>query len=136
MVSWVIIGLILLLAVVSWADARNRSSLPKRSWNVWIGPKPQEGEGYARFTLRRALATLMTLAVLVIPMFFASPPPDEGTSFSGNESMLGMAIFIIFGPLAVMTFLSLMAMLFSALVYALFRRRQVFDSDTGEFVRR
>lgn len=136
MVAWVILGLILLLAVVSWADARNKSSLPKRSWNLWIGPKPQDGEGYARFTLRRALASLLTLAFLVLPLFFASAPPDEGTNFSGNESMLGMAILIIFGPLAAMTFLTLMATLFSALVYGLFRRRHVFDGDSGEFVRR
>lgn len=136
MTVWVLIGLVLLLAVVGWADARNRASLPKRSWNIWFGPKPQEGESRARFTLRRALTVAITLAVLVIPLMFASPPPDEGTSFSGNESMLGMAIFMVFAPLAAMTILALIATLFSALISGLFRRNHVFDSDTGEFVRR
>ena len=136
MVAWVLVGLVLLLAVVSWADARNRSNLPKRSWNIWIGPKPQDGEGYARFTLRRALASLVTLAVLVLPLFFVSAPPGERANFTGNESVLGLAVVIVFAPLAAMTFLTLMALLFSALVYAIFRRRKVFDSAMGDFVRR
>ena len=136
MVSWVLIGLVVLLAVVSWADARNRASLPKRSWNLWIGPKPKEGEAQARYTLRRALTALVTLVVLIIPLFFASPPPDEGTSFSGNESMLGMTIFMVFAPLVAMTIIALVATLFSSLVSAVFRRNHVFDSAAGEFVRR
>lgn len=136
MIAWVVVGLVLLLALVSWADARNRANLPKRSWNLWIGPKPQEGEGQARYTLRRALAAAITLVALVIPLFFASPPPDEGTSFSGNESMLGMAMFMVFGPLAAMSFIAVFATLFSALMSALFRRHHVFDSAAGRFVRR
>lgn len=136
MVLWVLIGLILLLAVVSWADARNRASLPKRSWNIWFGPKPQNGEGYARYTLRRAFAAMVTLVAVSIPLFFASAPPDEGSSFSGNESIVGMSMFMVFGPLAAMAFITLVATLFSALVSALFRRNHVFDSAAGQFVRR
>ena len=136
MVAWVLIGLVLLLALVSWADARNRASLPTRSWNIWIGPKPQEGEAQARYTLRRALAATATLVFLIIPLFFISAPPDEGASFTGNESMLGMAVFVVFAPLAAMAFITVVATLFSSLVSVVFRRHHVFDSNVGEFVRR
>ena len=128
--------MVLLLAFLTWADARNRASLPKRSWNIWFGPKPREGEGQARYTLRRSLAAAITLVVLVIPLLFASAPPNEGPNFSGNESVLGMTLFMVFAPLAAMAFIALMATLFSSLVSALFRREHVFDSASGEFVRR
>ena len=136
MVLWVLIGLVLLLAVVSWADARNRASLPKRSWNLWIGPKPRENEPLARYTLRRAFAALVALVVLVIPLMFLPRLPDEGASFTGNESMLGMTLFAVLAPLAAMAFITVVATLFSSLITALFRRHHIFDSATGEFVRR
>ena len=137
MTVWVVlIGLVLLLAVVSWADARNRSSLPKRSWNLWIGPRPRANETQARYTLRRALAALVALVVLFIPLLFLPKLPDEGANFTGNESMLGMAMFVVLAPLAAMAFITVVATLFSSLVTAIFRRRHVFDSATGEFVRR
>ena len=136
MIAWIVLGLVVLLLVVSWADARNRSSLPKRSWNLWIGPKPKEGEGQAHYTLRRAFAASVTLVVLVIPLFFISAPADEGASFTGDESMLGMAVFVVFVPLAAMAFITLAATLFSSLVSVIFRRHHVFDSTAGEFIRR
>lgn len=86
--------------------------------------------------MRRALASLITLAGLAVPLFFVSAPPDEGTSFSGDESVVDMAVFMIFAPLVAMTFIALCTLLFSALVSAIFRRDQVFDTGTGEFARR
>ena len=47
MAIWVVIGLVLLLALLSWADARDKVNLPKRSWNIWVGPKPRDGESEA-----------------------------------------------------------------------------------------
>ena len=124
------------MGILARMDSRDRTNLPTRSWNIWFGPKPRDGESRARYTLRRALATSVALVVVVIPLMFASAPPDEGTSFSGDESVVGMAVFMVFGPLAAMAFFTLAALLFSALVSAVFRRRHVFDSAAGEFLRR
>ena len=82
------------------------------------------------------VAVLVALAILAIPLYFASAPPDEGTSFQGDESTFGMALFMICAPLAAMAFISMRALLFSALVSAIFRDDHVFNVDTGEFGRR
>ena len=79
---WIVIAVVLLFWGLSRADARNRSNLPKRAWNLWIGPKPREGEGRARFTLRRALAAALALGIVSTPLFLISAPPDEGPDFS------------------------------------------------------
>lgn len=136
MSSWTVIVVVLLLVVVARADSRDRSNRPTRSWNIWFGPKPREGETRSRFALRRALAAMAALVIVAIPLLFASPPPDEGTSFSGDESVVGMAVFMIFAPLTVMASVSLLALLCSSLVSAIFRRRHVFHGAAGEFVRR
>jgi hypothetical protein len=133
---WILLAVMLLLVVMARVDSRDRSNRPTRSWNIWFGPKPREGETRSRYTLRRALAALTVLVILAIPLLFVSPPPDEGTSFSGDESIAGMAVFMIFAPLTVMAFVSLLALLCSALVSAIFRRRHVFHGAAGEFVRR
>ena len=133
---WIVIGVLVAFAVLARADSRNRSNLPTRSWNLWIGPKPREGEGRARYTLRRALAAGVALVAVSIPLYFVSAPPDEGPDFSGNESTFEFAIFVVCGPLAVMAFFTLCALLFSALVSAIFREDHVFDIETGEFLRR
>lgn len=133
---WIVAVILVLLAALSLADSRNRSNLPTRSWNVWIGPKPQAGESRARFTLRRAFAALLTLAVVAAPLFFVSAPPDEGTSFIGDESTRNFVVFLICAPLAAMAFISLCALLFSALVSAILRSDETFDEVTGEFTSR
>ena len=130
---WVVIAIVLVFVVLSRLDSRNRSNLPTRDWNVWIGPKPREEESRARFTLRRAVAAAVALVVLSTPLFLISRLPDEGPDFSGQESTFDFAIFVVCGPLAVMAFLTLCTLLFSALVSALLRSDQVFDTETGEF---
>jgi hypothetical protein len=131
---WVLITVLALISLY-YADARDASNRPTRSWNIWFGPKPREGESRARYTLRRALATLVAFITVVIPLMFVSAPPDEGTSFSGNESIIGMAVFMIFAPLTVMAFVSFVGLLFSSLVSVIFRRHQVFHVESGEFLR-
>ena len=133
---WIVFGVVLLLVFLARADSRDRSIRPTRSWNIWIGPKPREGESRARYTVRRALAATVALVFLAVPLLFVSPPPDEGTSFSGDESVVEMAVFMIFAPLTAMAFVALVVLLFSSLVSAVFRRRQVFHGAAGEFVRR
>ena len=133
---WILIAVILLFALLARADSRDRTNLPTRRWNIWFGPRPQDGESRVRYTLRRALAALVALVVVVVPLLFASAPPDEGTSFSGDESVVGMAVFMVFAPLTAMAFITLAALLFSALVSVVFRRRHRFDSAAGEFLRR
>ena len=133
---WIVLSVVLLLVILARADKRNRSQLPTRSWNVWFGPKPRDGERRARYTMRRAGAAMVALLVLAVPLFLIAAPPDEGTSFVGDESTVGFAVFLIFGPLAAMAFISMFALLFSALMSAIFRDDQFFDPDTGEFVRR
>ena len=133
---WIIAGILLFFWVLARADSRNRSNLPTRRWNIWFGPKPKEGEGRARYTLRRALAAAATLVAVSLPLFVVSAPPDEGTSFSGHESTVGFAVFLVCAPLAAMAFFTLFALLFSALVSAFFREDHVFDVDSGDFMRR
>ncbi len=133
---WIILTVLLFFGVLARLDTRNRSNLPTRSWNIWFGPKPREGEGHARFTLRRALTAAVTLVAVSIPLFVVSAPPDEGTGFSGHESTVGFAVFLVCAPLAAMAFFMLFALLFSALVSAIFRDDHVFDVDAGEFMRR
>lgn len=134
---WIsIIVVLLVLLLLACLDARGPSNLPVRSWNVFIGPKPRDGEAQALYTLRKALAALVMAAVVVLPLFFVSAPPDEGARFSGNESTIDLAVFIICAPLAAMAFLTVFASLFSAMIYAIFRRRHVFDSERGAFIRR
>ena len=133
---WILLAVLLLFWGLSRADSRNRSNLPTRNWNIWIGPKPNEGEARARYTLRRALAAALALLIVSLPLFVISAPPDEGPDFSGQESTVEFAVFLICAPLAVMAFLTLCALLFSALVSAIFRDDHVFDIETGEFIRR
>lgn len=133
---WIFLVVVVLLAVLARADSRDRTNRPTRSWNIWFGPKPRDGEGRTRYTLRRALVALVTLVVLVMPLLFISAPPGEGTSFSGDESVVGMAAFMVFAPLTAMAFVTLCALLLSSMVSGLFRRHDVYDAAAGEFVRR
>ena len=123
------------MSALFFGEGRDRSARPTRSWNIWFGPKPREGEQRFRYTLRRALAALAVLVVVAIPLLFASPPPDEGTSFSGDESIMEMAVFMVFAPLTAMALVTLFALLFSSLVSVVFRRSHVFRNAAGEFVR-
>lgn len=137
MTIWIsIIVVLLVLLLLACFDTRGPSNLPVRSWNIFIGPKPRHGETQALYTLRKALAVLVMMAVVALPLFFVSTPPDEGTGFSGNESIIDLAVFMICAPLSAMAFLTVVASLFSAMIYAIFRRRHIFDSETGAFVRR
>ena len=133
---WIVLGLVLLLWVVMRADSRDRANLPTRSWNVWIGPKPRDGETRARYALRRALVAAIAAVVLVLPLFLISALPDEGASFSGNESILSLVVFIICMPLTAMAIVTLVMALLSAMVSAVFQRHHVFDGAAGEFLRR
>ena len=125
----------LALITLYYADARDASNRPTRSWNIWFGPKPREGESRARYTLRRALTTLVAFGIVAIPLMFVSAPPDEGTSFSGSESIVGMTVFMVFAPLAVLAFVSFFGLLFSSLVSVIFRHHQVFRVESGKFLR-
>lgn len=133
---WILIVVLMLFALLARADSRDTTNLPTRRWNIWFGLKPREEETRVRYTLRRALAALVTLVAVVIPLLFAPEPPDEGTSFSGDESVVGMALYMLFAPLTAMAVVTLIVLLFSALVSAVFRRRYRFDSAAGEFIRR
>ncbi len=136
MALWIVIAAVLLLVVLARADSRDRSNRPKRSWNIWFGPTPREGESRARYTGRRALAALAALVFLGLPLAFVSPPLDEGTRLSGDESIVDLAVFMIFMPLTAMAFVSFVALIFSSMVSAVFRRGQLFDSAAGDFVGR
>ncbi|MGI9205295.1 MAG: hypothetical protein ACR2Q3_14865 [Woeseiaceae bacterium] len=137
MTVWIsIIVVLLVLWLLARLDVRGSSNLPVRSWNIFIGPKPRDGESQVQFSLRKALVALVTTAVVTLPLLFVSAVPDEGADFSGNESIIDLAVFIICGPLAAMAFLTVVASLFSTMVSAIFRRRKIFDSETGAFIRR
>ena len=136
MSTWIVFGVVLALVGLARADSRDRTNRPTRSWNIWFGPKPREGESRARYTLGRAIVALATLVILAVPLVLVSAPPDEGTSFSGEESIFGMAVFMIFAPLAAMTVVAFVALLSSALLSAIFRSDHFFDGAAGEFVRR
>lgn len=136
MTLWIVIAVTLLLVVLARADSRDRYSRPKRSWNIWFGPTPGEGESRARYTVRRALAALAALVVLAVPLMFVSPPSDEGARFSGDESIVDLVVFMIFMPLTAMALVSFVALICSSMVSAIFRRGHVFDVAAGEFVRR
>lgn len=131
---WIVIAVVLLLVVLARADSRDRLNRPKRSWNIWFGPTPREGESCARYALRRALAALAVLVFLAVPLVFVSAPPDEGAGFSGDESIVELAVFIVFMPLTAMAFVSFVALIFSSMVSVVFRRGQVFDAASGNFV--
>ena len=133
---WIVLALVLFLWFVMRADSRDRVNLPTRSWNIWFGPKPREGESRARYSLRRALAATIAAIVLALPLFIVSPPPDEGTSFSGNESIVDLLVFMICMPLSAMAVVTLLMALLNALVSVVFQRRHAFDGATGEFLRR
>lgn len=133
---WIVLAVVVLFWALARADSRHRSHLPTRAWNLWIGPKPREGEGRVRYTLRRSLSAAVALVIAAIPLFLISAPPDEGPDFSGQESTVEFAVLLVCGPLAVMAFLTLSTLLFSALVSVIFRSDQVFDLDAGEFMRR
>lgn len=134
---WIsIIVVLLVLWLLVRLDVRGPSNLPIRPWNIFIGPKPRDGETQALYTLRKALAALMTTAIVALPLFFVSAPPDEGTSFSGNESPIDLVVFITCAPLAAMASLTVVASVFNAMVYAVFRRGHIFDSQSDAFIRR
>ncbi len=136
MTLWIAFSVVLLLLALARADSRDRSNRPKRAWNIWFGPTPREGESRARYTVRRALAALAALVFLAIPLVLVSPPPNERTGFSGDESLLDLAVFVIFMPLTAMAFVSFVALTCSSVVSAVFRREHVFDVASGDFVRR
>ena len=130
---WVLITVVAMISLY-YVDARDASNKPTRSWNIWFGLNPREGESRTRYTLRRAQATLVAFIAVVIPLMFVSSPFDESSSFSGNESIIGMAVFMIFAPLTAMAFVSFVGLLISSLVSVIFRRDQVFHVESGEFL--
>ena len=136
MTLWIAFSVVLLLLALARADSRDRSNRPKRAWNIWFGPTPREGESRARYTVRRALAALSALVLVAIPLAFVSPPPDEGTSFSGNESVVELAVFMICMPLTAMALVSFLALIWSSVMSVVFRRGHVFDTSAGDVVRR
>ncbi|MDH3435342.1 MAG: hypothetical protein OEM60_15870 [Gammaproteobacteria bacterium] len=90
-----------------------------------------EGRG-----LRRALSAAAALASAAIPLAFVSRIPESNTDLSGDGSIIETAVFVIFAAPAAMAVVTLVALLFSSIVSAIFRRRHVFDNAAGEFVRR
>ena len=78
----------------------------------------------------------MTMAIVALPLFFVSAPPDEGTIYSGDESTIDFVVFVICAPLAAMASLTIVALVFKAMIYVVFRRGHIFDSETDAFIRR
>lgn len=133
---WIaIIVVLLVLWLLIRLDVRGPSNIPTRSWNIFIGPKPRDGETRARYALRKAIAALVAAVIAALPLFFISALPDEGSSFSGNESIIDLVVFIICAPLAAMSILTVLASLFHAMICAIFRRRHIFDPEINAFVR-
>ncbi len=136
MTVWIIIAVLIGFLLLARLDVRGPSNLPVHAWNVFFGPKPKDGETQAAYSLRKAIAALAATAILALPLFFVSAIPDEGADFSGNESVVDLAILIIFAPLTAMALLTAIGSLLATLVCAVFRRRHVFDPESGTFVHR
>jgi len=107
-----------------------------RSWNIRIGVSPKNGESQVRFMIRETLFALLGLTVFAIPLFLVSAPPDEGTSFRGDESILQMTVWVVFLPLAAMALVVTTGRVLKMLVMAPFVYRRSFDQLTESFVER
>ena len=125
---------VLMIVTVLFAARRRPDPCAPRALNIWLGPRPSHGENKIRYLLRNALFSMACFAVAVLPLFFLTAPPDEGTSFTGDESMLDLAAWMICFPLSAMAFVALAACSLRALALSIFRRRQVFDQSLGKFV--
>ena len=137
MSAWIsIIVALLVLLSLALLDQRGPANLPVRSWNIFVGPKPRDGETQTLYTLRKGLSALLVTVVAALPLFFVSAVPDEGSRYTGNESTFDLAVFIVCMPLALMAALTVVSSFFCAIVFAIFRRRHSFDSETGAFVKR
>lgn len=130
---WIIVLLIILFFVLARVDSRDYSGQPVKKWNIWIGPLPQDGEKQARYMLRRAGAALASFIVMALIMYFIPSIPDEGTSFSGDESIVSLVVFILCAPLAAMAFVVFAVSLLRTAILAMFRRGYVFDEKAGKF---
>ncbi len=64
-----------------------------------------------------------------------SAPPDEGTSFRGDESTVEFAVLIAFLPLSAMAFVAVAGCFLKMIYLSLFGRQRVFDKTVGKFVR-
>ena len=127
MTVWISIIVVLFgFLLLARLDVRGPANLPVRSWNVFFGPKPRDGETQAGYTLRKAIAALITTVVVAIPLFFLSALPDEGANFTGNESTFELLVFIIFAPLATMSAFSVVGSVFGTLILAVFLIKIVF----------
>ena len=136
MIIWhfILAMLIVLVASVTW---RKTSLHRKLSWNKSIGPSPVHGEKQIQYVLKRILFAVACALVLAVPLFFANFPPDEGTHFNGDESVVDLILWIFFSPLfamAIVLFAGSMLKAAFLLIFEIFGRRRYFDDVTGEFV--
>lgn len=125
----------MLFVAIVRVDARDYSGQPVKTWNVWIGPLPQDGEKQARYMLRRTLVSLASFLVMALVLYFVPSIPDERTSFSGDESIVSLIVFIFCTALAVMAFVVFAVSLLRAAILAIFRRDYLFDEKAGKFQR-
>jgi len=127
---------VLLIFIVLIVISNRHKGYPRasRSRNIWFGPKPAHGENQIQHYLKGALYALACFVALALPMFFLSAPPDEGTSFRGNESVAEFAAWIIHFPLLAMAFVALATYLIKILFLSLFRPRHLFHQDLGQFI--
>lgn len=132
---WIIILLVILFVVLARIDSRDYSGQPVKKWNIWIGPLPQDGEQQARFMLRRASASLAAFLVMALIWHFVPSIPDDGTSVSGDESIVSLVVLIFCAPLAVMAFAVFAVSLLRTAMLAIFRRGYVFNKKAGKFQR-
>jgi len=79
---------------------RHRLEPKWRSWNIRIEVKPRPGECQLRFLWRDALVTMVCLGVPMLPFVLVSAPPDQGTSFRGDESLIEVAVWLLLFPFA------------------------------------
>ena len=107
-----------------------------RSWNIRIGVSPKPGENQVRFMVREILFALLGFAIFVVPPLLVSAPPDEGTSFRGDESILDMTVWIVFMPLAAMALVLATARVLKTIAVAPFVYHRSFDQLSGSFVKR
>jgi hypothetical protein len=136
MIIWhlVLVMVIVLVASITW---RKTSPHRKLSWNKSIGPSPLHGEKQIQYVLRRILFTFACALVLSVPLFFANSPPDEGTSFNGNESVVDLILWVFFSPLFLMAVFLLAGYMLKAallLVFEVFGRRCSFDKVADKFI--
>lgn len=136
MYIWTLIALACLIGFLVFRNSHNRKPTKTKSWNIRFGQLPKHGENQIRYMLKCGIFASVWLIALVTPLLFVSLPPDEGTRFTGDESIVDFAVLIIFFPLSAMAFVAVVGCLLKTILLSLFWRHRVFDKAAGKFVRR